>query len=63
MISRVSYLPCIVNKQGQPELLGNDSRGDEVFNYMEKITREAALNVSYQWLGDEVLVQAKKQKT
>jgi hypothetical protein len=30
---------------------------------MEKITREAALNVSYQWLGDEVLVQAKKQKT
>lgn len=63
MISRVSYLPCIVNKQGQPELTGNNSRGDEVFNYMEKITREAALNASYQWLGNEVLVQAKKQKT
>ncbi len=58
LISRVSYFPCIVNKQGKPELLKNDEKGIEVFNYMEKITREAGLNATYKWLGSEVAVQA-----
>lgn len=55
-IIRVSYLPCMINKQGQPELLKKDERGEEVFKYVEKITREAGLNASYEWRGNEVFV-------
>jgi hypothetical protein len=56
-ISRVSYLPCLINKQGQPEILKNDERGQEVFQYMDKITRGADLNARYKWDGDEVVIQ------
>jgi hypothetical protein len=55
-VSRVSYLPVFINKQGQPEILKHDSRGQEVFDYMEKITRAAGLNAVYEWDGDEVVV-------
>lgn len=55
-ISRVSYLPLLINKQAQPEILKNDKRGQEVFAYMEKITTGANLNAKYKWDGDEVTV-------
>ena len=55
-IAGVSYLPCIINKQGQPEVLKQDERGEAVFNYVERITREAALNARFEWRGDEVFV-------
>jgi hypothetical protein len=55
-ITRVSYLPCLINKQGQPEILKNDERGQEVFNYVDRITREAKLNARYKWEGNEVVV-------
>ena len=55
-ISRVSYLPCFVNKEGQPEILENDERGRKVFDYMEMITRAAGLNARYEWDGNEVVV-------
>lgn len=57
-ISHVSYLPCLINKQGQPEILKNDERGQEVFQYMDKITRGADLNARYEWDGDEVVIHA-----
>jgi poly-gamma-glutamate synthesis protein (capsule biosynthesis protein) len=59
-ISRVSYLPCLINQQGQPEILKNDERGHQVFNYMEKITREAGLNARYEWERNEVLIMSDK---
>ena len=55
-ISRVSYLPLLINKQAQPEILKNDARGQEVFAYMEKITRAADLNAQFEWDGDEVVI-------
>jgi poly-gamma-glutamate synthesis protein (capsule biosynthesis protein) len=55
-ITRLSYLPCLINKSGQPEALKHDERGQEVFDYMEKITREPGLNARYAWAGDEVMV-------
>ena len=55
-ITRVSYLPCLVNKQGQPEILKNDERGQQVFNYMDKITQAAGLNAQYEWDGNEVVI-------
>ena len=62
-ISRISYLPCLVNKQGQPELLKNDDKGQEVFKYMGKITQGAGLNARYEWKGDEVVIYPPAQKT
>jgi len=56
-ITRVSYYPCLINKTGQPELLKHDERGQKVFDYMERITREAGLNAKYAWDGDEILVK------
>jgi poly-gamma-glutamate synthesis protein (capsule biosynthesis protein) len=55
-ISRVSFLPCLINKLGQPEILKHDVRGQQVFNYMDEITRAAGLNAQYEWAGDEVAV-------
>jgi poly-gamma-glutamate capsule biosynthesis protein CapA/YwtB (metallophosphatase superfamily) len=55
-ITEVRYIPCMVNKKGQPEVLGNDERGGEVFRYMEKITLQAGLNGHFRWDGDEVVV-------
>ena len=43
-ISRVSYLPCLINAQKQPEVLKNDERGRQVFDFVDTITREASLN-------------------
>jgi poly-gamma-glutamate synthesis protein (capsule biosynthesis protein) len=55
-ITRIGYLPCLVNKKGQPEILKHDERGQGVFDYMEKITREAGLNARFEWEGDEVVI-------
>ncbi len=55
-IKRVSYLPLLINKQAQPEFLKKDSRGQEVFDYMEKITKAAKLNATFSWDGDEIVV-------
>ena len=57
-IFQTSYIPCMVNKQGQPEILKKDERGQHLFDYMDKITQEAGLNARYEWKGDEVLVHA-----
>lgn len=57
-IAGVSYLPCMINKQGQPELLKKDERGEAVFDYMKRITGEAGLNARYEWRGNEVIVYA-----
>jgi len=57
-ISGVSYLPCLINKQGQPEILKNDKRGRQVFNYMDKITKAAGLNARYEWEGDEIVIHS-----
>jgi len=58
-ISRVSFLPCLVNKQGYPDIMTNDEKGQKVFNYMEKITRAAGLNGQFQWDKDEIIISAK----
>ena len=57
-ISRVSYLPCLVNKQGKPQVLKHDKKGQQAFDYMEKITRGAGLNAKYRWEDNEILVSA-----
>lgn len=56
-ISEVGYLPYIVNKKAQPVPVERDAMGQQVFDYVEKITREAGMNTSFEWHGDEVLVK------
>jgi poly-gamma-glutamate synthesis protein (capsule biosynthesis protein) len=56
-ISRVSYLPCLINEQRQPEVLKNDERGQQIFDFMEKITKEAGLDTRYEWKGDEIVIR------
>jgi poly-gamma-glutamate synthesis protein (capsule biosynthesis protein) len=55
-ISRVSYLPCMINEHDQPEIVKNDERGSEVFEYVDTITRGAGMNAVYTWDGDEVVI-------
>jgi poly-gamma-glutamate capsule biosynthesis protein CapA/YwtB (metallophosphatase superfamily) len=56
-IRRLSYIPCYVNKNAEPEIVGwSDIRGQKVFNYLEDISRSEKLAVHFSWDGDEVLV-------
>lgn len=56
-IERVSWLPAIMNRQGQPVVYGSgDKEGQRVLDYMRLITRRARLNAQYEWEGDEVVV-------
>ncbi len=55
-ITRVSYLPCIAGDNTPPEIVGNDEKGQQVFEYMKNITEGAELNARFKWDGDEVIV-------
>lgn len=57
-ISEVRYVPCLVNKQGFPEVLERDEKGKEVYDYVERITREADLNGRFVWIGNEIMINS-----
>jgi len=57
-IVRVGYLPCLAGQNRQPEILKNDEKGQQVFEYMNNITRGAELNARFEWEGDEVVIHA-----
>ena len=58
-IERVSFLPALVNKQNQPEIL---TRGSEHFNkvveYMREITVGQGLNAEFAVDSDEVVISS-----
>lgn len=56
-ISKISYLPCLINEHRQPEVLKKDERGQELFDFMDKITKGAGLNTCYEWDGDEINIR------
>ena len=57
-IKRVSYFPCYVNRQAEPVIMKRtDPKGQEVFNYIEDISRSEGLKVHFTWDGNEVLIQ------
>ncbi|MFC2067136.1 CapA family protein [Chloroflexota bacterium] len=54
-VQKVSFLPVLVNSQGQPEVLKRqDKRSLEVFNYMDELCKELGTKLSFE--GDEVLI-------
>lgn len=56
-IDRVAYLPAMINRLGQAEIVGaSDPRGQEVFEYMKRISTSQGLQVGMEWSGDEVCV-------
>jgi len=55
-ISKISCIPCLINKKRQVELLTKNDRGQQVFDYLEKITKEAGLNTGFKWEGNEIAI-------
>jgi poly-gamma-glutamate capsule biosynthesis protein CapA/YwtB (metallophosphatase superfamily) len=56
-IARVSYIPCYENDDKEPEIVKrSDPRGQDVFNYVEDISKSEGLAVHFEWDGDEVVV-------
>jgi len=56
-IKRLSYIPCFVNKYSEPEIVTRDNPlGQEVFHYIQDISKSEKLPVQFAWEGDEVLI-------
>ncbi|MBI2986757.1 MAG: CapA family protein [Deltaproteobacteria bacterium] len=56
-VEQVSFLPAMINKQAQPEVLPrSDKRSNEVHEYMEWVCRDQELNTTFSRQGDEVVV-------
>ena len=51
------YLPAYVNRQYQPEIVARDERGQQIFDYVERISRQAGLASAFDWDGDDVVVR------
>jgi poly-gamma-glutamate synthesis protein (capsule biosynthesis protein) len=59
-IQQISYIPCYINQNAEPEVLTRkDPRAQEVFDYVKSISDYENLKVNFSWLGDEVLVNSK----
>lgn len=56
-IIKTSFVPCIVNKKGQPVIVKQDKDGQKVFDYMESITEKAKLNARYRWNENEIVIE------
>lgn len=56
-IKRVSYIPCFVNKNSEPEIVKrNNPLAQEVYDYFEDISRSENLPVNFAWDGDDVVI-------
>ncbi len=56
-VSKVSFLPCLINQKGQPEpLKASDKRSDEVINYLAWATKDQKHETTFTREGDEVVV-------
>jgi len=56
-IARVAYLPVMINKRAQPQILTHDDpQFDEVVTYVREITDGQHITTEYRVEGDEVVV-------
>lgn len=51
-----NYVPIIIDKNSRPMVVANKEAGNQVFDYVERITAEAGLNAAYSWKDDRVQV-------
>lgn len=54
-ITHVGFVPLIVNQQGHPEVVGNDAQGNQVKDYVAKITRMEEMSTQLDWQDDWVV--------
>ncbi len=59
-IQRVKCIPLLMNQQGHPVVLGADEQGQQVMDYLMKITEQENLVAHFSWDGDEILIQEKR---
>lgn len=52
-------VPIIVEKSGIPRTVGRSNGGQEVFEYIVKITEDQKLGARYSWDGDEIILNSK----
>lgn len=58
-VQRVAYLPVMINRLGQTEVVSRaDPRGQEVYEYVRRISESQGLSVEFEWEGDEVVVRS-----
>lgn len=56
-IEKVSFVPCMINQEAQPEpLYRQDKRSDEVLEYVKWACKEAGIDTRFAREGDEVVV-------
>jgi hypothetical protein len=56
-ITRVSYLPCLINEKQQPEILKHDERGQQLVDYIDMLNKDEELDTVSAWDGDEVVIR------
>jgi poly-gamma-glutamate synthesis protein (capsule biosynthesis protein) len=55
-VASIRLIPCLINKQGQPEVHGRDDGGEQVLEHVRMVTEGAKLNAKFEWSGDEIEV-------
>jgi poly-gamma-glutamate capsule biosynthesis protein CapA/YwtB (metallophosphatase superfamily) len=56
-IARVSFLPCTINKIGQPQVLTvDDEEFDQVVRYLSAISAHQGFNIRFTRDGDEIVI-------
>lgn len=57
-ITKVGFLPCLINADEQPVVMKHDWRGEQIARYLHDISVEEELDVpEFVWDGDEVVLQ------
>jgi len=59
-VRTAGFRPCFVNRYSQPEVLGNDERGQAVARYVQDVSARAGLNAAFEWTGDRVQFYRKR---
>jgi len=63
-VKRAGFVPCWINLQEQPEPVGpQDVRGQEVYEYVKKITKDLGVELKFEWRGDRVYFLDKNSRS
>jgi len=54
-------IPAIVGQDGITRLVSKENGGQQVFDYLAMITKQAGLNACYGWDGDEIVIFYEKE--
>jgi poly-gamma-glutamate synthesis protein (capsule biosynthesis protein) len=55
-LARAGYIPVLIDAQGRPRTVRRDEGGQDVFDYVAKITAAAGFQVRFEWDGDTVVL-------